>query len=194
VSVVKDNFNFILLVTSLLVFFTLLLNYGRIELALITFLPMVISWVWILGICGLFDIRFNFINVLITTFIFGLGDDFCIFVSDGLLGKFKEGRNKLSSYRSAIILSTATTIIGTGALIFAKHPALYSIALLSMIGMVCIAFVSFTVQPVLFHFLALKRKEKGVAPLTLAGLFLTAFAFAYFLFGCVLLHLLMLLL
>lgn len=152
IEVVKDNFNLILLITTSLVFLTLLINYGRIELALMTFLPMVVSWFWILGICGLFDIRFNFINVLITTFIFGLGDDFCIFVSDGLLSKYKLGKNKLSSYRSSIILSTTTTIIGTGVLLFTKHPALQSIALLSVIGMLCISFISLTLQPIIFHF------------------------------------------
>ncbi len=190
VEVVQDNFNLILIITTSLVFFTLLINYGRIELALLTFLPMVVSWFWILGICGLFDIRFNFINVLITTFIFGLGDDFCIFVSDGLLSKFKLGKDKLSSYRSSIILSTATTIIGTGVLLFAKHPALQSIALLSVIGMVCISFISLTLQPIIFHFAVQKRKEKKLAPLTLFIVLTTFISFGYFAAGCILVTLL----
>jgi len=63
--------------------------YGRIELALFTFIPMVISWIWILGIAAIFDIKFNFVNIIIATFIFGLGDDFSIFVTDGLLHKYK---------------------------------------------------------------------------------------------------------
>lgn len=186
VKVVKDNFNLILLITSSLVFVTLLLTYGRIELALMTFLPMVISWFWILGICGLFDIKFNFINVLITTFIFGLGDDFCIFVSDGLLSKFKLGKDKLSSYRSSIILSTTTTIIGTGVLIFTKHPALQSIGLLSVIGMLCISFISLTLQPIIFHFAVEKRKKERKPPLTLFIILTTAISFGYFALGCVL--------
>ncbi len=190
VEVVKDNFNLILLITTSLVFLTLLINYGRIELALMTFLPMVVSWFWILGICGLFDIRFNFINVLITTFIFGLGDDFCIFVSDGLLSKFKLGKDKLSSYRSSIILSTATTIIGTGVLLFTKHPALQSIALLSVIGMLCISFVSLTLQPIIFHFTVERRKEKKLAPLTLFIIITTIISFGYFAAGCILVTLL----
>lgn len=190
VEVVKDNFNLILLISTSLVFITLLINYGRIELALMTFLPMVVSWFWILGICGLFDIRFNFINVLITTFIFGLGDDFCIFVSDGLLSKFKLGKDKLSSYRSSIILSTTTTIIGTGVLLFTKHPALQSIALLSVIGMLCISFISLTLQPIIFHFAVEKRKEKKLAPLTLFIIITTAISFGYFAVGCIVVTLL----
>lgn len=183
ISVVKDNFNLLLLVTSSLVFITLLINYGRIELALLTFLPMVLSWFWILGLCGLFDIKFNFVNVLVTTFIFGLGDDFCIFVTDGLLSRFKLGINKLRSYQSSIILSTTTTIIGTGVLLFAKHPALSSIATLSVIGMVCISFISLTVQPLIFKYTVEKRKEKRRQPLTLFIILTSAIAFGYFALG-----------
>ena len=183
ISVVKDNFNLLLLVTTSLVFITLLINYGRIELALLTFLPMVLSWFWILGLCGLFDIKFNFVNVLVTTFIFGLGDDFCIFVTDGLLSRFKLGINKLRSYQSSIILSTTTTIIGTGVLLFAKHPALSSIATLSVIGMVCISFISLTVQPLIFRYTVEKRKEKRRQPLTLFILITSVISFGYFVFG-----------
>lgn len=185
ISVVKDNFNLLLLVTSSLVFITLLINYGRIELALLTFLPMVLSWFWILGLCGLFDIKFNFVNVLVTTFIFGLGDDFCIFVTDGLLSRFKLGVNKLRSYQSSIILSTTTTIIGTGVLLFAKHPALSSIATLSVIGMVCISFISLTVQPLIFKYTVEKRKEKRRQPLTLFIILTSAIAFGYFALGSI---------
>lgn len=190
IEVVQENFNLLLLITTSLVFITLLLNYGRIELALMTFLPMVLSWVWILGICGLFNIQFNFINVLITTFIFGLGDDFCIFVSDGLLSKFKTGKNKLSSYRSSIILSTTTTIIGTGVLIFSKHPALQSIAVLSVVGMLCISFISLTLQPIIFRFAVEKRKEKKLAPLTFFIIITTIISFGYFALGCLVVTLL----
>lgn len=190
IDVVQDNLNLLFIVTTSLVFITLLLNYGRIELALLTFLPMVLSWFWILGLCGLLGIKFNFVNVLITTFIFGLGDDFCIFVSDGLLSKFKNGVNKLQSYKSAIILSTATTIVGTGVLLFAKHPALSSIASLSVIGMLCISFISLTLQPILFNHIAQKRQDKGVPPLTLFTMLTSFFSFGYFVLGSILMTLL----
>ena len=77
---IKDDFNFLLFYTGILVFLTLLLIYGRFELALITFLPMLISWIWILGICAILEIQFNFVNIIISTLIFGIGDDFAIFI------------------------------------------------------------------------------------------------------------------
>jgi predicted RND superfamily exporter protein len=49
---VYTDFNKILLYTSLIVFLALLISYGRIELALITFIPMAITWIWILRYYG----------------------------------------------------------------------------------------------------------------------------------------------
>jgi predicted RND superfamily exporter protein len=115
---VYTDFNKILLYTSLIVFLALLISYGRIELALITFIPMAVTWIWILGIMGLFGLKFNIVNIIISTFIFGLGDDFSIFITDGLSQKFKSGKDVLSSHKSSIFLATVTTILGLGCFIF----------------------------------------------------------------------------
>lgn len=183
-DLVKQDFNFILLVSSLLVFFTLLLIYGRIELATIVFIPMLVSWIWIVGISALLGIKFNFVNIIITTFIFGLGDDFSIFISDGILNKFKYGKDILKTYKTGIVLSAITTIVGTGVLVFAQHPAIHSIGLISILGMLCIVFISFTLQPILYDWLIFNRRKKDRDPWTLSSLLLSIFANAYFLFGC----------
>jgi 1-acyl-sn-glycerol-3-phosphate acyltransferase len=185
---VKDDFNYILIISASIVFFTLLIVYGRIELTLLSFLPMVVSWIWILGIAAILGIKFNFVNVVITTFIFGLGDDFSIFVTDGLLGKYKDGTDKLRSYQSAILLSAFTTIVGTGVLIFAKHPAIHSVAVISVLGIVCILLISFVVQPILFDFFVQGRIERKRKPVTLLPFLLSVSSFTYFLSGCLFLH------
>ncbi|MCB0793366.1 MAG: MMPL family transporter, partial [Flavobacteriales bacterium] len=142
VGLVQDDLQRILWITSMLVFLVLWVTYGRIELAAITFMPMILSWLWILGICGLFGIPFNMVNIVICTFIFGLGDDYCIFTTSGILGRYRDGRDHLPAVRAAVVLSALSTIIGTGVLLFAEHPALRSIATLSVIGMVSILFVA----------------------------------------------------
>ena len=187
VESVNEDLNFILLLTSGLVLITLLLTYGRVELALLTFIPMIISWVWILGVCGIFGIKFNMVNVVVTTFIFGLGDDYSIFITDGILSKHKTGLDKMKSYRGAILLSALTTIVGTGVLIFADHPALESIAILSMVGMVAVVLAALVVQPILFKLLIENRTKKGKPPLTVLDLFITLRDFGWFFIGCLLL-------
>ena len=43
-----------------IVFFFLWLSFGNFELAVISFIPMAVSWIWILGLMSLFDVRFIF--------------------------------------------------------------------------------------------------------------------------------------
>jgi 1-acyl-sn-glycerol-3-phosphate acyltransferase len=187
VDIINADFTKIALMSSILVFSVLLLTFGRIELTLVSFIPMFIAWVWILGIMGLLGIQFNIVNIIISALIFGLGDDYSLFIMDGLLREYKTGRKNLSAYKSSIFLSAITTIAGLGVLIFAQHPALRSIALISIIGIVCVVLMSQILIPFLFAILIKKRVQKKHFPWTLSGFVLTIFAFAYFVFGCIML-------
>ncbi|WP_346318662.1 1-acyl-sn-glycerol-3-phosphate acyltransferase [Chitinophaga sp. YIM B06452] len=187
-ELIKEEFNTIAWMTSLLVFFALLLSYGRIELALITFIPMLISWVWILGIMGLFGIPFNIVNIILSTFIFGLGDDYSIFTMDGLQQEYKTGSKHLPSFKSSIFFSAITTILGLGVLIFAQHPSLRSIALIAVIGISCVVVTSQVLIPFFFNFLITNRVNKGKRPpWTLWSWSKSMFAFTYYTVGAILL-------
>ena len=101
-GIINADFTSITLMSSLLVFFVLLITYGRIELALVSFIPMLISWIWILGIMAITGTEFNIINIIISALIFGLGDDYSIFIMDGLLQQYKTGKKTLSAFKSSI--------------------------------------------------------------------------------------------
>ena len=184
-TLVKDNFNQILTMTSILVFFILLLSYGRIELAFITFFPMLLSWIWILGLMVVLGIKFNIVNIIISTFIFGLGDDFSIFMMDGLQKEYAQGKSDLDSFKTAIFISMLTTLLGVGVLIIAKHPALYSIALISVIGILCAMGIAFLYIPLFFRIMVTHRAEHNLPPITFFGFFRSVFAFFYFISGCI---------
>ncbi len=191
VADINEDFYFILFVSSLLVFGALLLSYGRIELALLSLLPMLVSWVIILGCMALLDIPFNIVNIILSTFIFGIGDDFSIFIMDGLLGEYGEGRHLFRAHKTAIFFSAFTTIAGLGALIFAGHPALKSIALISVLGLVVVILVSYTLQPVLFRCFVSGPARQGDFPYALRDAVRTLYAFLYFLLGCLVAQLFM---
>lgn len=187
VDILKNDFNNIALYSSLIVFFALLIGYGRFELAIISFLPMIISWIWILGIMALLGLKFNIVNIIISSLIFGLGDDFAIFTMDGLVEKYKTKSNKLSSTRAAVYVSVVTVIIGLGVLLMAKHPALRSIAFISITGLLCVLFISQTLQPFLFNRFIQNRADKGLLPFTLWSFAKSVFAFTYFVTGSIVL-------
>lgn len=193
VSLLNDEFNQLVSISLGLVFLIILLSYGRIELALMTFLPILMSWLWVLGIMGWLGLKFNIVNIIICTFIFGLGVDYSIFIMRGLIQRYKYGVDNIISYKKSILLSVVTTLVGIGVLAFAQHPALQSIAALAVIGIVSVVIITFTVQHLLFNLFMDSRKKKGVIPFTLASLIITIIAFLYFLIGCMVLQIVRLL-
>jgi 1-acyl-sn-glycerol-3-phosphate acyltransferase len=184
-GIIASDFNTILLFTSLLVFVFLVMLYGRIELGLIAFLPMVISWFWILGMMSILDLKFNVINIILSAFIFGCGDDFSIFIMDGLLKEYKTGKKNIDSFKTAVFLSALTMIIGIGVLIFAKHPALKSIAVITIAGMFSVVMLSYTVAPVIFRWMVYANGRKRAFPLTLYHVLYAFFSYSYYFGACV---------
>ena len=187
VKLLQEDFNKLVNLSLIAVFLLILIHYGRIELALIAFSPILLSWLWILGLMGLFGFQFNIVNIIVCTFVFGLGIDFSVFSMQGHKQGYARGSKNFFSYRKSILLSVITTLLSLGVLIFADHPALRSIALLAIIGIISVVFITFTIQPILYNLLISSRKEKGALPYTLATLLLSGFAFVYFLIGCLLL-------
>lgn len=192
VDTVNNDFNYILFVSSALIFIALLISYGRLELTLISFLPMCISWIIIVGVMGLLDIRFNIVNIILSTFIFGIGDDFSIFIMDGLQNRYMRGNKLLNSHKTAIFFSAFTTVVGMGAMVFARHPALQSLSLVSIIGMMAVVLVAYTIEPVIFNLFIGNPAAKRLPPYTLWSIAGTAFFFIEFFIGCLLLTLLLL--
>ena len=93
---------------------------------------------------------------------------------------------ELSTYKTSVILSVITTVLGVGVLIFAKHPALYSISLVSIIGIFSAIFVAFTLQPLLFNlFIGSKTKR----PISVLVFIHSVISFTYFGLGGILLSL-----
>ena len=155
----SDNFNYIGWACSLIVFFFLWFSFRKIELAIISFVPMAISWVWILGLMAILGIKFNIVNVILATFIFGQGDDYTIFMTEGCIYEHKTGKPILASYKRSILLSAIIMFIGIGTLIVAKHPALHSLAEITIVGMSSVVFMSWLVPPLLFRLIYKKKGE-----------------------------------
>ncbi|NQU31776.1 MAG: MMPL family transporter [Bacteroidetes bacterium] len=193
VTILKDNFNKLVLISISLVFIILLLAYGRIELTIITMIPMILSWIWTVGIMGILGIEFNIFNIIILTFIFGLGIDYSIFIMRGLLLEYKYGIHNISSYKVSVILSGITTLLGIGVLIFAAHPALRSIATMSIIGILSVIFITFTLLPAIFKWLVTYKKGLRNRPITLVDFLFSMWALFVFVSGSIILSILSLL-
>lgn len=166
-NTLSDDFNYIGLACGIIVFFFLWISLGSIELAIVSFLPMAVSWIWILGIMGLLGLKFNIVNVILATFIFGQGDDYTIFMTEGLTYEFAYRRKLLGSYKNSIIVSALIMFIGIGTLIFAKHPALRSLGEVTVVGMLSVVFMAYLFPPLVFNFLVRKNGCLRYRPITL---------------------------
>lgn len=152
VEIVHDDFNVVLLVSSLFVLAVLLLSFRSIVISLIAFLPMFASWYVVQGMMAIFGIEFNLVNIMISSFIFGIGVDYSIFVMDGLISKEKiESSHLILCHKAAILFSGATLLIVIASLLFARHPAIYSIGISTIIGMSSTILITYTLQPLLFR-------------------------------------------
>ena len=166
-STLSDNFNYIGFACGFIVFIFLWLSFGRLELSLLAFLPMAIGWIWILGIMVLFGMKFNIVNVILATFIFGQGDDYTIFITDGLINEYAYRKKLLPSYKNSIVISALIMFIGMGSLIVAKHPALHSLAEVTIVGMFTVVLMAWVIPPFIFGWLTKTNNRIRRTPVTI---------------------------
>ena len=178
------NYSFIAVVLILFVFFR------RIELVIVSAIPIVITGIVTAGIMGIFGIEFNIFSTIVCTLVFGHGVDFSIFMTSALQKQYTDGKNEIAIYRTSIILAVITTILGIGALIFAQHPALRSISSVSLIGVFAALVITFIFYPILFRAFISGRAKKGNAPFQITTFIHSVLSFFYFGMGGLLMSLL----
>ena len=153
----NEDFNILQWLSMLFVFLVLLVSFKfNIRNTLLGFLPILLSWLIVLGAMVLFDMRFNLINIIISTFIFGIGVDYSIFMMNGLT----EGDNqKLSYHKTAIFFSVVTLVVTVSSMVLAVHPAIKSVGFSTLVGLLSAVVLSYVVQPAVYRWL--NRKKKG---------------------------------
>ena len=154
VEIVHDDFSTTLWISSIFVLIVLLVSFRNVWISLLAFLPMFVSWYVMQGYMALFGLEFNLINIVISTFIYGIGVDYSIFVMEGLLSEARKGeKSTLEYHKVAIFYSAMVLAIVTFSLIFARHPAIHSIGLITLIGMASTILITYSLQPWVFRLL-----------------------------------------
>jgi predicted RND superfamily exporter protein len=151
VELINEDFNIAVWISSIFVLIILLISFRNIITALLSFLPMVFSWFMVQGYMALIGLEFNLINIIISTFIFGVGVDYSIFITEGLLSQARTGsKDVLTWHKVAIFFSAVILVIVVASLLFAVHPAIRSIGLSTLIGMASTIMISYSLQPFVF--------------------------------------------
>lgn len=145
----NNEFEYLGLLCAAIVLIFLCVSFKSIALGVIAFIPMVLCWVVIFASMMLFDLQFNIVNIILATFIFGQGDDYSVFIVEGLEYERKTGKRMLPQYKKEIIVSALIMLVGIGVLATASHPAIFSLGIVTLIGMASVVLMSFCVPPIL---------------------------------------------
>ncbi len=152
----SEDFNVLQWLSMAFVFVVLLLSFHfNLKYTILGFLPILLSWMIVLGAMVLFDIRFNLISIIISTFIFGIGVDYSIFVMDGLT---RQDQQKLTFHKTAIFLSAVTLITTVSSMLIASHPAIRSVGFSTLVGLLSAVILSYVLQPAIFRWLNRQKK------------------------------------
>lgn len=146
-----QDFDVLQWVSMAFVLIVLLISFHwNVKHALLCFLPIVISWIIVLGAMNIFDQQFNLINIIISTFIFGIGVDYSIFIMCGLT-EGPEMSATLRYHKTAILLSALVLVITVGSMNFAIHPAIRSVGFATLVGLVSAVVFAYVVEPFIFR-------------------------------------------
>lgn len=111
-------------------------------------LPLAASFVWLFGIMETVGWKLNFYNLVVLPTILGIGDDSGIHIVHRYL---EEGKGSimrvLKSTGEHITVSTLTTMLGFGGLLFSIHPGMRSIGEVAILGVGLALFAALFVLP-----------------------------------------------
>ena len=130
----RDGRNAILL-ALVVVFFVLWLDYRKPGHALMAMIPLTMGVFWMVGLMGLAGMKLTVMSVMGLPMIIGIG------VDDGvhIVHRWRiEGKGKMSqvfaSTGKAILLTSATTMLAFGSLVFSVWPGFASLGVAMFIG------------------------------------------------------------
>ena len=150
------DFNVLQWISMLFVLVVLLLSFHfNVKHTLLGFMPILFSWLIVLGAMVLFDVRFNLISIIISTFIFGIGVDYSIFVMNGLTAP---DTYKLYYHKTAILLSAVTLVTTVSSMLLAAHPAIRSVGFSTLVGLLSAVILAYVLQPAVYRWLNRQKK------------------------------------
>jgi len=149
---VKDKGPQALILAVIIVFLILVFDLQSIVLAVKTFLPLIAGLALTGAIMAVFQVKLNFINIVMLPSIIGIMIGSCVYLSHHILD-YSMGTTikSLQETGSAIILSALTSLAGYASLNVAHHAGVNSIATVVEIGILTCTVCALFMLPALFE-------------------------------------------
>jgi predicted RND superfamily exporter protein len=123
------------LLTIAVVFLFLWFDFKSLKKALIAMVPLFIGIIWMVGTMGIFGIQITLLNIMAIPLIIGIGIDDGVHILHRYKIEGEENTRKVySSTGKAIIITSLTTMLSFGSLVFATYRGFGSMGLALFIG------------------------------------------------------------
>lgn len=142
----QDSYLHAALYSLLAVAVVLMIDFGSLRHTMLALTPMGLGFLQMLGIMGFFGIPLNPANMLVLPLILGIGIDDGVHV-------IHDYRRQKKKYRlgnataTAVVITSLTTMVGFGMMIFASHQGLRSLGQVLTIGVFCCLTTSVFILP-----------------------------------------------
>ena len=148
-------------VTLSVVLFILWMHFKKAKIMGLIILPIVCGNIILLGIMSIIDTKLNFINIVAFPMILGIGIDNSVH----FYHRYKEKMSISSAFYQtgmAMCLTSLTTVIGFGSLLFAQHKGLQSLGKVAVLGLTINLFATFIILPLILKFHSHKKQVQQI--------------------------------
>lgn len=149
---VKEKGPLTLAASMVLVFIILMWDFRSLRLTIKTFLPLFTGLALTGAMMAVFNVKLNFINMVMIPSIVGIMIDHCVYLGHHILDYSRnETVKSVQETGSAIILSALTSLAGYVSLNIAHHAGVRSIAHVVEMGIITCTICALFMLPVLFE-------------------------------------------
>lgn len=111
-------------------------------------MTVILGVLWVVGVMEVFDWKANFFNIIAIPLLLGMGQDYAVhmyhrYIHDGV-GRM---RRVLRETGGVVFMTTLTTVIGFGGILFANHRGLLSMAWTSVAGLIACFVAAVVILP-----------------------------------------------
>ena len=160
-EIIADDGKLAAFLTLVVVFLFLLLDFRKLQFALMAMVPLIVGVIWMIGTMHLFGLQLTMVNLMGLPLIIGIGID------DGvhILHRYRvEGAGKIRtvfcSTGKAVLLTSITTMLAFGSLLFATYRGFGSLGIALVIGVGTCFLTSIIILPALLGRMESKAKAK----------------------------------
>lgn len=148
------------LLTLVVVFILLLIDFRKIGVVLITMIPLIFGAVWMVGLLKTIGKELTLLNVMGIPMIIGIGIDFGVHFIHRYRHEGKgQIRTVVASTGKAIMITSMTTMIGFGTLLLAKYRGMGSLGLLLVLGVGACFVTTVWLLPALLGWIERRKKS-----------------------------------